>query len=164
MNQGPGYYGDLDEEDGTLLQFERGAEEEEWQEAYSDIREALGLSSDAPIPKLPRSDPSAAMPLAQPSETSAATKRKTTDDGDVEMSAPDEESKRSKPLASPTAAVTNGSDQGLIHAQAAAAYIPFLRTENLLPPKMPTREEMETVLLVLRKKALMEEYFGEGAQ
>lgn len=28
MNQGPAYYGDLDEEDGALLQFEREAEKE----------------------------------------------------------------------------------------------------------------------------------------
>lgn len=28
MNQGPAYYGDLDEEDGTLLESERLAEEE----------------------------------------------------------------------------------------------------------------------------------------
>lgn len=28
MNQGPAYFGDLDETDGTLLQYEREAEEE----------------------------------------------------------------------------------------------------------------------------------------
>lgn len=28
MNQGPAYFGDLDEQDGTLLEFERQAEEE----------------------------------------------------------------------------------------------------------------------------------------
>jgi pre-mRNA-splicing factor ISY1 len=28
MNQGPGYYGDLDEADGRLLEFERTVEEE----------------------------------------------------------------------------------------------------------------------------------------
>jgi pre-mRNA-splicing factor ISY1 len=48
----------------------------------------------------------------------------------------------------------------LAHARAAAAYIPFLSVESLLPPKMPTKEEMEGVLLELRKRALVEEYFG----
>jgi pre-mRNA-splicing factor ISY1 len=55
-------------------------------------------------------------------------------------------------------------DKARVHAQAAASYIPFLTTEDLLQPKMPTREEMEQVLLGLRKQALVEEYFGaDGA-
>jgi pre-mRNA-splicing factor ISY1 len=48
----------------------------------------------------------------------------------------------------------------LAHARAAAAYIPFLSVESLLPPKMPTKGEMEGVLLELRKRALVDEYFG----
>ena len=52
-------------------------------------------------------------------------------------------------------------DPVVAHAQAAAAYIPFLDADMLLPPKMPTRQEMEDVLLDLRKKALVEEYFGD---
>ena len=46
-------------------------------------------------------------------------------------------------------------------AQAAAALIPFLSAKDLLPPKLPSKDEMEKVLLDLRKKALVEEYFGE---
>ena len=30
-----------------------------------------------------------------------------------------------------------------------------------MPPKMPTVEEMEGVLLDLRKRALVDEYFGD---
>lgn len=45
-------------------------------------------------------------------------------------------------------------------ANATAAFIPFLSPDELLPPKMPSREDMETFLLGLRKKALVEEYFG----
>ena len=52
-------------------------------------------------------------------------------------------------------------NQTYAHAQAAALYIPFLRPEDLLPPTMPTREEMDEVILALRKKALVEEYFGD---
>jgi pre-mRNA-splicing factor ISY1 len=77
------------------------------------------------------------------------------------MSVPNEgihDSKQTVPIVGPEA------DQARVHAQAAASYIPFLTTEDLLPPKMPTREEMETVLLGLRKQALVEEYFGvDGA-
>jgi len=54
-------------------------------------------------------------------------------------------------------------DVSRLHAQAAAAQIPFLDVEHLLPPKLPTHSEMEGVLLALRKKALVEEYFGDAA-
>ena len=53
------------------------------------------------------------------------------------------------------------TDPAYQHAQAAASYIPFLATENLLPPKLPTHGDMEELLLELRKKALVEEYFGQ---
>ena len=58
----------------------------------------------------------------------------------------------------------SGDSPAAAHARAAAAYIPFLTPEMLMPPKMPTTEEMERVLLDLRKKALVDEYFGnEGS-
>ncbi|KAH0578764.1 NineTeen Complex (NTC) component [Termitomyces sp. 'cryptogamus'] len=65
MDQGPPYYGDLDENDGTLLRYERAAEEEgvyeapthvsfltftfvtaDWREAYSNLRGSLGFSTE----------------------------------------------------------------------------------------------------------------------
>jgi pre-mRNA-splicing factor ISY1 len=82
-------------------------------------------------------------------------------DGDVDMSVADEDHERSKSTIPVAAAPSSPeADQARIHAQAAASYISFLTTEDLLPPKMPTREEMETVLLGLRKQALVDEYFG----
>ena len=53
----------------------------------------------------------------------------------------------------PSAAQGDATATALVHAHAAAAYIPFLSVESLLPPKMPTKEEMEGVLLELRKRA-----------
>ncbi|KAG6815983.1 hypothetical protein H0H93_008724 [Arthromyces matolae] len=55
-NQGPSYFGDLDENDGNLLSYERAAEEEDWEEAYSNLRETLGLSTEDPIPPLSLGD------------------------------------------------------------------------------------------------------------
>ena len=106
-----------------------------------DLRETLGHSSDEPIPKLSRS-PTA--PTAQlPSSTASSE--------DVDMS-PN----------GPTKPAANA--QAYAHAQAAASHISFLRPEDLLSPTMLTREEMDEVILALRKKALVEEYFGvEGA-
>ena len=57
---------------------------------------------------------------------------------------------------------TSNVDTARIHAQAAATYIPFLDVEHLLPPKLPTHDEMEGVLLALRKKALLDEYLGDA--
>ena len=82
-------------------------------------------------------------------------------------STPEEASKRPKkddsstPSTQPATGLGVDEDSPAVaHARAAAAYIPFLTTEMLMPPKMPTPEEMEKVLLDLRKKALVEEYFG----
>lgn len=62
----------------------------------------------------------------------------------------------------PTAAPDASTDaEMLAHATRTAAYIPVLSPEILMPPKLPTREEMEQFLLELRKKALVEEYFGD---
>jgi pre-mRNA-splicing factor ISY1 len=101
----------------------------------------------------------------QPSQTTA--KRKTADDeSDLEMDGGTrDESKRTKTdgdLASTVAqTASTTTNPVLLHAQTAASFIPFLDAEHLLPPKVPSREEMETVLLQLRKKALVEEYFGD---
>jgi len=129
LNQGPDYYGDLDEADESLLQYEKEAEEEEWADAYKNLAESLGLPvDDLVIPKIPRPDP---VPLTAP----------TVDgDGDQSMTNGDK-----PPPASPT------------HPPALA----FLSLEELAPPVMPTKAEMENVLLEIRKRALLEEYLGK---
>ncbi|KAF8812834.1 Isy1-like splicing factor [Phlegmacium glaucopus] len=166
MNQGPAYYGDLDEGDGKLLTYEREAEEEDWEEAFINVREVLDLPPDTQIPELPRgtATQSASHESLLPGPPSSA-KRKTADhDSDVEMGSGIEDSKRAKITSDVTVelATPSSMDTARIHAQAAAAYIPFLDIEHLLPPKLPTHDEMEGVLLALRKKALVEEYFGDA--
>lgn len=76
-----------------------------------------------------------------------------------------EEIKKSKTASSGGGAVTEQTsavDSARTNAQAAAFYIPFLDVEHLLPPALPSHEEMESILLELRKHALVEEYFGES--
>jgi len=174
LNHGPAYYGDRDEEDGKLLEYEMQAEEQDWAEAYTNLREALGLDTDEPIPKLQRPQQGKGTPHAIDSSTPGSAdgvtqpKRKHPPDEDTEMtegSTSEEASKRPKkdgptPSQSTTSVDVNGDSPAAVHARAAAAYIPFLTPEMLMPPKMPTTEEMEKVLLDLRKKALVEEYFG----
>ncbi|KAH9854541.1 Isy1-domain-containing protein [Lenzites betulinus] len=162
MNQGPGYFGDLDEADGSLLEFETRAEDEEWADAR-------------PHPPIPRPVKPLSVLLTEASQIGTPeTKRKAPDgdtDGDVEVNAdataPSEAAKRPRKSSKPVTAAA-GTDANapsdaemLAHAQRTAAYIPVLSAEILMPPKLPTREEMEKFLLELRKKALVEEYFGE---
>ncbi|THH09002.1 hypothetical protein EW145_g2320 [Phellinidium pouzarii] len=158
MDQGPGYFGDLAEQDGSLLKYEKKAEEEEWEDAYSNVREALGLSADDPVPPLPGRDK---LKSLQPSEQQNGSAK--TSDEDSEMAEPTAE--RSTELAKQlkdgnTISQVDG-DVMMQSARAAAAFIPFLSPVDLLPPKLPTKDEMEGVLLGLRKKALVNEYFGE---
>jgi len=166
-NQGPAYFGDLDEADGELLKYEEAAEKAEWEEAHAHLREVLGLPTDMPLPQIPRGASASSSnipPSGDPPPLVSDGKRKASDD-DSNL-APESDSdlaKRSKPDApvpTPSVAQADVAATTLAHARAAATYIPFLSVESLLPPKIPTKEEMEGVLLELRKRALVEEYFG----
>ncbi|PPQ79013.1 hypothetical protein CVT25_002322 [Psilocybe cyanescens] len=187
MNQGPAYYGDLDEEDGKLLEYEREAEEEgganlpvfnqchaahhiiDWEEAFINLREALGLPSDTPTPKIPRPDPAEQIAKSDTqNQPLASSKRKAASEDDMDTGGDD--MKKVKTVTAPAPAKGTSATESLsaaetsrIHAQAAASYIPFLDVEHLLPPKLPTHSEMEGVLLALRKKALVDEYFGDAS-
>ncbi|KAI0074955.1 pre-mRNA-splicing factor ISY1 [Panus rudis PR-1116 ss-1] len=181
-NQGPSYFGDMDENDGTLLEYERQQEEEEWEDAYNHIRTTLGIPTDEPIPKMPRPPPRTLLVLSQssngPPAPSTEGKRKAPDgDGDTEMPPAEQQkngdtngdvAKRARTDgATPSADGTSepSQDEAAVSlARATAMYIPFLAPENLLPPKLPSREEKEKYILDLRKKALVEEYFGDDQQ
>lgn len=182
-NQGPAYFGDLDEADGKILEFEKKAEEEgtigiiatvyifhsrvasDWNDSSTNVREVLG--PNAPIPEIPRPDARVSPPHDNPQFNSTSTiKRKADQDEDMESVSSVEEIKKSK-------TASDGGGGGIsvqpaavetarTNAQAAAFYIPFLDVEHLLPPKLPSHEEMESILLALRKNALVEEYFGNS--
>ncbi|KZT07087.1 pre-mRNA-splicing factor ISY1 [Laetiporus sulphureus 93-53] len=168
-NQGPAYFGDQDEQDPTVLQFEKSAEEEEWEDAYSHLRSALGLPTDEPIPKIPRPTrtTTAVTVTDQSQPPTSETKRKAPEE-DIEMSedgsTAEDQGKKQRTEVTPQG-FANGAvlppDAAIAYANTTAAFIPFLSPENLLPPKLPTRQEMEAYLLGLRKKALVEEYFGD---
>lgn len=174
MHQGPAYFGDLDETQlgNELIEYEREGEEAEWREAQLRIREVLEIPEDDPIPDLPRGPrrstaaaPSDSPPVNTSSSTNGA-KRKA--DGDATMANEDdpspESTKRSKTDSDQQPVTPTPAPNSMeAHVQLAASYIPFLLPEDLLPPKMPTREEMEGVLLKLQKEALVNEYFGDSS-
>jgi pre-mRNA-splicing factor ISY1 len=140
----------------------------EWEEAHAHLREVLGLpSDDSSIPPIPRGTSATSSSISSSEKPPLALsdgKRKASDEDSTPAPQSDSEVvKRSKPDASvptPSAVQPDAAATALSHARAAAAYIPFLSVESLLPPKMPTKEEMEGVLLELRKRMLVEEYFG----
>ncbi|VDC05254.1 unnamed protein product [Peniophora sp. CBMAI 1063] len=129
-NQGPSYFGDEDEADAELVAFERKAEQDGWNAQWEAIRELIGLPEDQAAQPMP--------PTSIPDPGDAVAKS----GGDVPMDS------------------TDPADVAAAHARAAAAFIPFLSAEDLMPPKMPSKEEMEAFLLELQKRALVEEYFG----
>lgn len=168
MNQGPAYFGDLDEtQSGSeLIEYEEQAEAAEWREAQLRIREALEIPEDEPTPDIPRAPrQSSDSPPANAAVSTNSAKRKA--DGDVTMANEDDplpdNAKRSKTDSAQQSVIPASAPNSMqAHAQLAASYISFLSTEDLLPPKMPTREEMESVLLKLQKEALVNEYFGDS--
>ncbi|KAJ7662309.1 Isy1-like splicing factor [Mycena rosella] len=134
----PAYFGDADEGDAALLQYEQEAEVEDWDDACANLRAALGLPDDATLPALPRPAPSSAAAAAPPS-------------GDAPMSDAGSDSKDSDP-----------DSKEKDHA-GSESHIAFLPAAALRAPALPSPAEMEAVLLALRKRALVEEYFGAGA-
>lgn len=175
MNQGPSYFGDLDEKDEHILKTERQAEDEgvpelssisymltvilAFNEAFVAVRETLRLPDDVqPPPRPGRPHTSSTTPTN--TEMTTKSKRKAGEDEDMEP--PDNDAKRTKKNAGSSLSTNTETNPALPALQAAAAYISFLSPEDLLPPKMPTRGEMEEVLLALRKEALLQEYFGDA--
>lgn len=114
----------------------------EYEEACSAVRTALGLGEDTPMPPLrpwiqeePKASASKAKTKGRPTK-----KKKQAKGGDADDKM-DEDPKL------PLADINR--------------HIPFLNPEHLQPPKMPTKEELDRVLLGLRKQVLLEEYLGD---
>lgn len=105
----------------------------EWEEAYQNLRASLSIPNDSPVPKIPRPDP---VPLSKIM---------------AQLPQPGEDSTM-------TSTEEGGADStNLIHPP----MLSVLSPADLQHPKMPTKEEMEGVLLALRKRALLEQYLGD---
>jgi pre-mRNA-splicing factor ISY1 len=113
----------------------------EYEETCAAIRTALGLGEDAPMPPLRpwALEVNAPAPRTK-SKGKQRKKKKQAKGGDVDDKM-DEDPKL------PLADINR--------------HIPFLTPEHFQPPKVPTKEELDNVLLGLRKQALLEEYLGD---
>lgn len=137
----------------------------EWEDAYATLREVLQLPLSDEPPSIPRPDPVplSALVALSISGDGLNEKRKISDEApsqgeDTEM-ADGSPSKRPKSSEDQQQPPPDSSSQEASHS----THLPLLSilsAEDLAPPKMPTREEMEEVLLALRKRALLEEYLG----
>ena len=148
------------------MDFTRLTSFRDWDEAHSNLTAVLHFTPNDPT-QLLRPGSEAILPNGEANTGSVNlnTKRKSSEDDEADMSVDGDEAKRTKVdgtiISAPSLALEK--DSVLSHARATAAYIPFLTPEHVVPPKLPTRQEMESLLLELRKKALVDEYFGDGA-
>jgi pre-mRNA-splicing factor ISY1 len=128
----------------------------DWLAATQAAAEVLNCElSDLPSqPKPSSSKTPLAAPTTATSSTSAAKRKATDQDDDVEMV--DESSKKSKgedESATPATEAISAEVQA-----AAASFMSIFDPASLVTPQLPTREEMASALLDVRKKALMAEY------
>jgi pre-mRNA-splicing factor ISY1 len=138
----------------------------EWEDAYKTLAEALGLDADGAVPPIPRPNPTPLSVSTSHSGT-AAEKRKTTendesdDPADADMA--DGTVTSSKRLKTDSDANGNGNqdDSRPPPIFQLPPLLSVLQPSDVSPPKMPTKQEMESVLLQLRKKAVLDEYLGD---
>ncbi|RXK36791.1 hypothetical protein M231_05952 [Tremella mesenterica] len=164
-NQGPAYFGDLDEMDEGLLLDEDTAARKDWEKAVAHTASLLSIPETTDL--VPYPGPSKPPPIittestgatAEPSvfvpkkgkkgvkgkrkgqEDESATKRARTDGEEAPTSD------------TPVDPVTS------TQLAMAANFLNVLDPESLKAPVLPTVEEMGNVLLEVRKKALRDEY------
>lgn len=150
----------------------------DWTDACARLAEALDLPEDTPFPSFPKSKPTTtalASSSTAEASTSTATKRKADAsedvdaDGDSTMtpaqadpSASSSEKRTKFDESTPVMRSADANPDGANEAATAAALSKFfggvLSEEDMQPPRMPTKEEMEGILLDVRKRALLAEY------
>jgi pre-mRNA-splicing factor ISY1 len=100
--------------------------------AYKTLAEALGLPEPSP-------DSIPAIPRPKPTSLLSSAVLKDEASEDTEMTDGDAPPAPKLPLS-----------------------LSVLESSDLAPPKLPTKAEMENILLELRKRALLEEYIGDS--
>lgn len=116
----------------------------------------LDLPEGTALPSFPRAN----APTASTSSTKA--QKRKADDGDVEMTettAEGEADKRAKTVEGEGADAekVNGNTDAST-AAAIASFFGVLDQASMEPPKQPTKEELEVILLDVRKRSLLAEY------
>ncbi|EIW73494.1 hypothetical protein TREMEDRAFT_24766, partial [Tremella mesenterica DSM 1558] len=137
-NQGPAYFGDLDEMDEGLLLDEDTAARKDWEKAVAHTASLLSIPETTDL--VPYPGPSKPPPIITTESTGATAEPSVTDGEEAPTSD------------TPVDPVTS------TQLAMAANFLNVLDPESLKAPVLPTVEEMGNVLLEVRKKALRDEY------
>ncbi|KAG0144402.1 hypothetical protein CROQUDRAFT_80026 [Cronartium quercuum f. sp. fusiforme G11] len=178
-NQGPSYFGDLDEygEDGKdLLTYESTEEKHAWQDSLDEINKLFGLSPDQcftiPFPtaqKIPLSSNPHPHPPDESDTAVIRDKRKSSTQAEEEG---DNTKKARNMTENNLSDQTNGNNQSnedpnrttvpTLTRQAASTidFSSVLDPDDLKPPPVPSAEQWEKLIMGLQKAALMKEYVG----
>jgi pre-mRNA-splicing factor ISY1 len=122
----------------------------DWDKACSALANVLELPEDTALPAFPKAQASAKSGLES---TTSATKRKAPD-GDVEMIDNDSTEKRTKSSEGEDGTANNEGPS----AAALASFFGVLDQDSMQPPVQPTKEELEKILLDVRKRSLLAQY------
>jgi len=136
----------------ALLAEEEEMEIADWNAACEALAEMLDLPENAPRRAFPKSSSSRPAGLDSTNETSTKRKAPDADNGDVDMADGDAEKRAKVDEAQPAA------QQDPQIAARISSFFGVLDQASIQAPKQPTKQEMEQILLEVRKKALLEEY------
>jgi pre-mRNA-splicing factor ISY1 len=128
----------------------------DWAAACSHLTDVLDLPEGTTPPPFPKAN----VPTASTSSTKA--QKRKADDGDVEMTeatTEGEADKRAKTVEGEGAVdeKLNGNTEAST-AAAIASFFGVLDQASMEPPKQPSKEELEIILLDVRKRSLLAEY------
>lgn len=126
-NQPPAYYGDEDEDDGLVLAAEELAEEQAWKQGCEELKEELG--EDADDLDLPDD-----IPRKKPHSLKQIQESSTQMEVDIDIP--------EKPA----------GDSARV-----AALFNVLNSEELKPPPVPDRAQVEAIILQAKKRALRQQ-------
>lgn len=131
-HQPPSYYGDEDEDDGLILAAEEAEEERAWKQGKSELLDELGeegVEVDLPD-EIPRPKPTS-LPDMQKSIAQDESQQMEVD-GDIKQKAAGDSSR-------------------------VAAMFNVLNSEELKPPAVPDRSQVEAIILQAKKRALRQQ-------
>ncbi|KNZ57775.1 uncharacterized protein VP01_2076g2 [Puccinia sorghi] len=166
-NQGPSYYGDLDEygaEGEELLKYESAHERQDWEDTFESISALLGIPpGETDLPPFPiatnqvdlntnaTTEPQAPTPNVRDKRKAdddppgtPSKKKSSNNDGSQDKQAPDS---------------TNATDQP-DRTTAPATPLSVFDPADLKPPPVPTIEKWEQLIMQLQKAELLREYIG----
>ncbi|KAI8460426.1 Isy1-like splicing factor [Phakopsora pachyrhizi] len=180
-NQGPGYFGDLDEygEEGEkLLSYELEQEKHEWEDSFETISKLLGVPEDQMIiqsfprserrvesltSNVPREKRKGKSPMdvdkgEEEAEVQRSSKRQAIspekEEAEIEGQNRRKENGDVERVKSSGPSNERGRSSALLHLTS------VLDPEDLKTPPVPTTEQWEKLIMDLQKAALLKQYIG----